>query len=236
MTGSEEYIEKVKSIEADFYEKLNEFEKSSLVWKMTNPKTKDIVRELESQAKHVSDSIQVELEERIKSEVQAIIDSFRENYVAGLIGDLGEASSVMVELSNSMERMFETSKVALSLREIMSRIALSKKPLLPFSPALSMASVAFTSYEYKNFPTLLRKRIEKIKNESEKIAEEVFEDCKNKIIKQVEDIDFKIANMIEKVRTKTSSKGALEKSLKEREEKKEWLVSFRKELDSILPV
>ncbi|MGI6198911.1 MAG: dynamin family protein [Candidatus Cloacimonadaceae bacterium] len=221
---SREYSDRISSIKADFQKDLNKFERRSLAWKMRDPKAKDMMRDLENDANRVIASIQVEIEGIIRSEVESMVEDFKKKDAKELFSELGDASKIIEGLSKSVELMLEKGKTILSLREQMSQIDITKKPILL---GLSKPNVSISSLEYYKYPDLLRNWLVKSKTKSEGIGVEMFKACREYLIEQV-------AVTIKETIIKVSSKLALEKAIRENAKKKEWLDGFQQELDNIL--
>lgn len=250
-TKSKEYADKVRSIEIGFNKSLNEFQNQLGSEEMSPKVAESIINGIANQASYVVSEVQIELDAIIKSEVLAKIDNLKKDYnsyVKDIIGEIGDVSPVMKELTRSVQLMLDTGRMISEVKETKREktggyYVKTSKWWNPFSWGSKKWVDTYIDVDvvnpqalYHNFANELRAALAENEELAEKVASEQVKDCKVKFIKQMEIIDTKIDDMLKEMRDKTSSKLALESSLKDNEEKIKWLESFQKDLDNVLSI
>ncbi|MDD3049978.1 MAG: dynamin family protein [Candidatus Cloacimonetes bacterium] len=248
---SKDYVDKVRSIEIDFNKSLNEFQKQLGSDEISPKVAESIMKGIANQASFVISNIQIELDRIIHSEVLTKINNLKDeynSYVRDVIGEIGDISPVMRELTKSVQYILDTSKIIQEIKETRREksggyYVSTSKWWNPFSWGSKEWVNTYENKEivdsqalYHNFANELRAVLADNVNQAEKAASEQVEECKMKFIKQMDNIDSKIDDMLRNMREKTSSKQAFEENLKENESKMLWLENFQEELDNVLSI
>jgi GTPase Era involved in 16S rRNA processing len=248
---SKEYADKVRSIEIGFNKSLNEFQKQLGAEEMSPKVAEVMMRGITNQASYVISDIQIELDTIIKLEVLNKINNLKDDYnsyVKDVIGEIGDVSPVMKELTKSVQLMLDTGKLIQEVKETRREktggyYVKTSKWWNPFSwgskkwvDTYEDVDVVNPQALYHNFANELRAALAENEEQAEKVAAEQVEECKIKFIKQMEAIDSKLDDMLKEMRDKTSSKLSLESALRDNGEKMKWLESFQKDLDSVLSI
>lgn len=248
---SKEYADSVREIEKDFNKQLNELQKQLGNEDVSPNIAESLLKGIESQASYVINNVQIELDRIIQSEVVTRVNELREDYnryVQGIIGDIGDVSPVMRELTKSVQMVFDASAMINEVKETRrvktgSHYVSTSKWWNPFSWGSKELVNTYEDQEtvnpkalFSKFTNKLRAELQINEDKAEKAASQQVESIKTKFLSQMDSIDLKIDALLEQMKQKTSSKQDLDKALKQNESKMQWLKAFKEELDNVLSI
>ena len=248
---SKEYASSVRAIETEFNKQLNELQKQLGEEDMSPKIAESLLKGVQSQASYVISNVQIELDRIIQSEVITRVNELKNDYnryVQGIIGDIGDVSPVMRELTKSVQMVFDVSAMINEVKETRrvktgSHYVSTAKWYNPFSwfskelvDTYEDKDIVNSKALYSKFANELRAELQSNEDKAEKAASEQVESIKTKFLCQMDSIDMKIDALLEQMKQKTSSKQDIDKALKQNESKMQWLKAFKEELDNVLSI
>lgn len=246
-----EYDLRVRPLETSVNKRIAEFQTSLGSEEVSPLVAQNLLCSIERDASFVVSEVQQELEKAVKEDVISIMDRIREDYqkyVSELLGDDGSMSLAMKEFRTaaimfpsaaSLVRKYAETRSVVTGHHYVSDSTWWK----PWSWGRKKKVNEYENREYVNIrevgnelADLLRANFFANLEQAENLAKDMVAGMRNDFLGRMNDLDRKVAQMVNEMAEKTASTEDLERVIRENENKREWHNDFQRRLDCVLSV
>jgi len=248
---SKEYDACIRPLEISIAKKINQLQDKVGNEEVSPAIAQTILRGIEQDASMTTIDLQQELEKAVKREALTVMDQIRKDYqeyVKDLLGGAENVSLAMKEFK-SAAIMLPTSETLIKKYVETRRVVIGshyESNSSFWKPWTWFSKKEVNDYENREVVKMfelaqdiandLRKNFFLNFETAEKLTSEMVSEIRDAFMSEMEGMDTKIQQMVDEMANKTESYDSLEKSIRENDEKRDWLNKFQLRLDTVLSI
>lgn len=248
---SNEYISCIKPLYDSIAKKINKLLSSLGSEDMSPSSAQCLLSGIEQEANSVAIDLQIELDKAVKRETIVVMEQIKneyKEYVQNLLSDTENTSLALKEFKMAASMLPSSvsmvSKYSEKRRVVVGSHHVSNSTWWkPWTWGSTREVKEYGVKEIVNINELTAELADVLRRnffvnftEAEKFASETVLTIRDEFLANITELDSSLQQMVDTMADKTASADALEKAIKENNEKRMWLDTFQRQLDEVLSI